>query len=213
MTLADERQPPLLEGPAVPHRGEASMVPPGRRGGFSLPELLVVMTVLGLLAYVAVPKIEVTRFQMDAAARGTMAALVSAQRLAVKRQHDVVVRFDAAHRRLLVHQDRDNDGEVGPDEPVRAVVLEEDVVFGRGEAPWIADDAAVVSFTEQQQGLPALRFIRNGSASEEGAFYLTSSRAERVGRFPQDTRVIRVDRATGRVTWYEYDPPVWVEGF
>lgn len=171
------------------------------------------MVVVGLLAYVAVPKVEVTRFQMDAAARGTMAALVSAQRLAVKRQHDVVVRFDAAHRRLLVHQDRDNDGEVGADEPVRPVVLEEGVVFGRGEAPWLGDDAGVVTFTERQAGLPALRFIRNGSASEEGAFYLTSVRAERTGEHPQDTRAIRVDRSTGRVTWYEYDPPNWIESF
>jgi prepilin-type N-terminal cleavage/methylation domain-containing protein len=137
--------------------------------GFSLTELLVVMVVASALAYVAVPAIEVVRFRMDGAARGAVAALVSAQRLAVMRQHDVVVTFDAANHRLRIHEDRDNNGLVGEGEPTRVVAFDDGVVFGIGDARGLDGDAAAVTFTEMQAGLPALRYIRNGSASEEGS--------------------------------------------
>lgn len=198
-------------------------VRPVARPGFSLPELLVVLFVVSLLVYVAVPRIEVVRFKMDGAARGSVAALVAAQRLAVKRQHHVVVVFDTANRRLLIHQDRNNDGLQNEGEPVRTWPFESGVVFGRGQAPALGSDTDAVGFTEQQNGLPALRFIRNGSASEEGTFYLTSTRSAQEAsaqeasaqgaQFPRDARAVRVDRATGRVVWFRYDSSGWVEKF
>lgn len=182
------------------------------RPGFSLLEMVVVLFVVSLLAYVAVPNIEVVRFKMDGAGRGAVAALVSAQRLAVKRQHEVVVTFDTANARLRIHQDRDNDGVVDEGEPVRTVAFDDGVRFGFGGAPAMGADRAVVTFSELQDGLPALRFIRNGSASEEGAFYLTSLRSGRRHEFAKDTRAVRVDRATGRLTWYLYGAGSWREG-
>lgn len=172
----------------------------------------MVLFVVSLLAYMTVPAFEVVRFTMDGAARGSMAALVSAQRLAVKRQHDVIVTFDTANVRLRIHEDRNNDGQVTEGEPVRVIALDEGVLFGLGQAPAMATDAGVVTFTETQDQLPALRFIRNGSTSEEGAFYLTSRRSDRAAEFARDTRAVRVDRSTGRVSWYLYDPPGWREG-
>lgn len=183
------------------------------RPGFSIVELVVVLMVVSAVAYVAVPNVEITRFRMDAAVRGSMTALVSAQRLAVKRQHDVVVAFDTANRRLLIHQDRNNDGVANEGEPVRQVVLAEAVVYGLGHAPALGAATETLTFTETYDGLPALRFIRNGSASEEGTFYLTSVRGGESVGFAKDTRAVRVDRPTGRVTWYRYAPPNWVEGF
>lgn len=77
----------------------------------------------------------------------------------------------------------------------------------------MGDATAVITFTETHGGLPAVRFIRNGSASEEGTFYLTSTRAPLDPKYMKDGRAVRVDRATGRVTWYRYTPPRWAEGF
>ena len=183
------------------------------RPGFSLVELLLVMFVISLLAYVAVPRIEIMRFKVDGAARGSVATLVAAQRLAVKRQHDVIVAFDTGRGRLFVHQDSDNDGVRDTGERVRAVSFEDQVVFGRGSASALGDQPGVVTFTERQDGLPVVRFIRNGSASEEGTFYLTSTRADRAGKFVKDSRAVQIDRSTGRVTWYRYEAPEWVEGY
>ena len=144
--------------------------------GFTLPELLIVLLFVSIIGALTVPHIEIVRYRMDGAARGTVAALVSAQRQAVARQHDVVVAFDTAHRRLRIHQDRNRNGVIDPGEPTRPVPYDDGVVFGLGGAPAL-NGPAVVSFTETQDGLPVVRFIRNGSASEEGHIYLTSARA------------------------------------
>lgn len=185
----------------------------GCRRGVSLPELLVVMAVVGVLGLVVVPSIEIVRFRMDGAARGSMAALVSAQRLAVQRQHDVTVAFDTARVRLLIHEDGNNNGVRDAGERVRRVALDEGVRFGPGAASALASQPEVVSFDEAFDGLPAFRFLRNGSASQEGGFYLTSGRSAAGGGYAEDGRAVRVDRATGRVVWYHYEDAEWKPGF
>lgn len=182
------------------------------RCGFTLVEVLVVMFIISILAYLALPKIEVVRFRMDGAARGAVATLVAAQRLAVKRQHDVAVMFDVAESRLLIHQDRDNDGQIDDGEPIRVVAFDEGVVFGRGSAPALPGWSGALTFSGTHNGLPAVRFIRNGSASEEGVIYLTSTRGAGDAAHAKDSRAVRLDRPTGRVTWLKYKPPSWVEG-
>ncbi len=187
---------------------------PEARAGFTLTEMLVVLTIVSIVAYVAVPRIEIVRFKMDGATRGAMAALVSSQRLAVKRQHDVAIMFDTEHRRLLIHEDRDNSGTVDAGEHVRSVAFDDGVVFGRGGAPALDGRGGPITFTEVHDGLPAVRIIRNGSASEEGIVYLTSTRASRGSGYAEDSRSIRIDRPTGRVTWFAYrgTGTGWVEG-
>lgn len=180
--------------------------------GFTLLELMVVLLVISIMAYMVAPRIEIVRFRMDAAARGGMAALVSAQRLAVQRQHDVAVMMDSVNHMLLVHEDRNNNGVIDDGERVRPVDFDDGVEYGLGSAPSMTGDPAVITFTEVHGDLPAVRFIRNGSASEEGIFYLTSGRARAGNSHPHDTRAIRVDRPTGRVTWFAYETPEWVEG-
>lgn len=154
---------------------------PVARPGFSLVELVVVMLVLSVLAFIAVPRFEIFRYKMDGAARGTMAAMVASQRLAVKRQHDVAVMFDVTKRRLLIHQDRNNNGALDAGEPTRVVAFDDGVVYGLGGAPSLAGGGGPTTFSETHGGLPAVRFIRNGSASEDGVVYLTSTRAESGG--------------------------------
>lgn len=204
---------PRLRAPDRSSRGPATACVGGGARGFSLPELLVVLLVVGLLSLLVIPNIEIVRYRMDGAARGAVAALVAAQRQAVVRQHDVIVAFDAANRRLRIHQDRDNDGSIGSTEPTRIVPFDDGVQFGRGGTPALFGTASV-TFTETQDGMPVVRFIRTGSTSEEGGFYLTSDRAlQDSGRYPQDARAVEVERATGRVTWYYYDPDQWKKGF
>lgn len=171
------------------------------------------MFVVSLLGLVVVPHIEIVKYRMDGNVRGVVTALLAAQRIAVKHQHDVVVAFDVANNQLRLHEDANNNGEVDPGERVRYVHLQDRVRFGRGSAPPLGGEESAVSFTQTQNGLPAVRFIRNGSASEEGIFYLTSGRSASDGRFAKDGRAVHVSRATGRVTWFYYAPPEWKSGF
>ncbi|HUE76754.1 MAG TPA: GspH/FimT family protein, partial [Longimicrobiales bacterium] len=177
------------------------------------PELLIVLVVVGVMSVVVVPHIEVFKYRMDGSVRGFTTALVMAQRSAVNRQHDVVVAFDTAQRRIRIHQDANNDGVVDAGERIRYVTLDEGVRFGLGSAPSLTAEASdAVNFTDAQDGLPAVRFHRNGSASTQGSFYLTSDRAI-AGGYEKDTRAVEVARSTGRATWYTYDPPAWKQGF
>jgi hypothetical protein len=61
--------------------------------------------------------------------------------------------------------------------------------------------------------MPAVVFHRDGSASEAGGFYLTSTRAATSGAHVEDTRAIELERATGRASWYKYGPPLWRRAF
>lgn len=206
------RIPPNAGSPGETCRGARSAFRGGGFSGFSIPELLLVLLLVSVLSLLIIPNIEIVKYRMDGAARGTVAAFVAAQRQAVVRQHDVIVAFDVANRRLRIHQDGNNNGQIESGERTRMVSFDEGVVFGLGGAPPLFTPA-IISFTETQDGLPVLRFIRNGSASEEGHIYLTSTRSATFGAHPKDTRAVKVDRATGRVTWYYYDPDEWKKGF
>lgn len=201
---SEPADPPMEDRP-----GEACV----QRPGVSLGELLVVLVVVSILSVLVVPQIEIVRFRMDGQTRGVMMALVTAQRTAVKRQHDVVVAFDTAVQRLWIHEDEDNDGVQEAGERTRYIYLDEGVRYGRGTAPArTVAEAETVNFTDSQDGVPAVRFHRDGSASQEGLFYLTSGRSLETLRHPHDARAIHVARATGRATWYQYDGSVWEQG-
>jgi prepilin-type N-terminal cleavage/methylation domain-containing protein len=199
--------------------GPVSSGPRPGSGGFTLLELLVVLAIVSLLSMLVLPTIEIVKYRMDGSVRGAATALLSAQRLAVKRQHDVVVAFDSVNRRLRIHEDANNNGAIDALERVRYVQFQDGVRYGLGMAAALGSAEAAITFSESQGGLPAIRFIRNGSASEEGVFYLTSSRAAESAdaesaptRWARDSRAVRVDRATGRVSWFYYDPPGWKAG-
>ena len=180
-----------------------------RRSGFTVIELLIVLIILGIVAAIVAPRIDLGRYEVESAMRGAGVTLLTAQRQAVTRQHDVIVQFDQANQALRVHEDRDNDAAVDPGERVRGVPLGEHIVFGRGSAPARPIGADPITFTKTIGGLPALVFRRNGSASQFGGFYLTSRRALNSGSHAEDARCAEIEAATGRLSWYRYGPPVW----
>lgn len=183
--------------------------PPGGRAGFSLIELLSVVVLLGILVGIAAPRIDFRLHRVAAAMEVTGTSLLKAQRLAVQGGHNVVLAVDVDGARLRLHLDRDNDRRIDAGEPVVYEPLGEGVRVGRGSAPAMLPGAGPVSFTWEQDGWPALVFQRNGSASEEGGFYLTTARAAESAEHASDARAVRIERATGRPSWFRYSPPRW----
>lgn len=184
----------------------------GGRGGFTLVELVVVVIVAAIVAGIAIPVVNVSRFRTDTAVLEVSSLLRAAQRVAVLHGHAVVVALDLEGRRLRLHLDRNNDFVLQSDEHVRYLELTEGVVFGQGGAPSRDLGQGPTSFTRTQDGLPAVAFRRNGSTSEEGIVYLTSGRAASTGAFPDDTRAVELSRATGRVACLRFVDPEWMEG-
>jgi prepilin-type N-terminal cleavage/methylation domain-containing protein len=184
-----------------------------RRAGFTLLELVVVLVIMGIVATFAAPRIDLNRFRVNSAYQAVAMTLLSAQRIAIRKQHAIVVAIDTAGKRLRIHEDRDNDGVIDSGERIDFLQLEEAIVFGRGVAPARPMGNEPVSFVKQQGGLPAVTFTRSGSAGEMGGFYLTSIRAARGGNFPEDTRAYEVERATGRATVFRFTNGSWVRSF
>ena len=183
--------------------------------GFTLIEILIVIVIIGLTAVIALPNVDYAHFRVNSAMRGIGMTWIGTQRFAVTAQHDEVVMFDTVGNVLRVLDDTNDNHVADAGERFRAVSLGESIVFGRGAAP--ADPAvggATVTFTKVVNGMPAVTFHRNGAASEYGGFYLTSQRARRSGsKYATDARLVLIERATGRVTWYRYDGSQWAEGF
>lgn len=184
----------------------------GGPAGFTIVEMIVVLVIAGILTTMALPRFSLTRYRMDGAVRGMATTMIYAQRVAVKRQHNVVVRFDVTEGLVRIHQDDDNDGTVDSGERERVVRLQEGVLFGLEDAPARGMGSDAVSFSADG-GMPAVTFHRNGSTNEEGGFYLTSERAYH-GDHPGDARAVEISRSTGRVAWYRYrsDENAWEQG-
>ena len=184
------------------------MFPGDRRSGagFSLIEVLTVLVLIGLATVMAVPRIDLDFYRIDAGMHAMGTQLLGAQRLAMKKQHNVVVAFDTVGHRVRIHQDADNDGVIDAGEISAYIPLGDGVVFGSSGAPPspLLGVSRVVSFAGRQDGMPAVTFRRSGSASEEGGFILTSKRAAAQADRPSSSRGVRVERSTGRITWYRY---------
>lgn len=184
------------------------------RSGFTLIEMLIVIAVIGVTAAILAPKLDVAHYQIDGAMQSVGYTLMGAQREAVSQQHDVIVTFDVGNRAITVIDDTNNNRQADVGEHTRRLVLDNSVQFGHASSSTLSFGAAAVSFTQTVGGLPALTFHRNGSASQDGGIYLTSTRAATGEAAKQgDTRAILIDRPTGRVEWWRYNGSTWSQGF
>ena len=158
------------------------------------------------------PRIDVERFQLDAAIQEVASVVASTRGQAILRQHDYVLMFDEDEDKLFVLFDVNNNGLRNTGEELRTIQLSERVRFDRGGAAPINGMTDAISFTKVAEQLLALTFHRNGAASEEGILYLTSARSAGGTNNPQDTRALRIERATGRVRCFTYRTLAWREG-
>lgn len=186
------------------------------RPGFTLLELMIVLVIGGIIVTIAAPRVNLNMYRLNSAYQTVAMTMMSAQRLAIRRQHQMVVTFDTVRDRIRVHEDRNNNFVIDAGEPINFTQLEEGVVFGRGVTPARPLGGPLpVTFAKQQTSLPAVTFTRSGSASEFGVFYLTSTRTATGGNFPEDTRAFEVERATGRTTVFRYQSATarWIRSF
>jgi type II secretory pathway pseudopilin PulG len=166
--------------------------------GVTLFELLIVITMIGILSAIAMSRLDYTRYRADAAARGAMAELSTAQRLALSLQANMVITFPDTTR-MMILEDDNNDGVAENGERVRYVTLDNNFYFGKANAPNIPapDNPATIT---------GLTFHRDGSADVSGTLYLHGP-----GSDPncKHCRAVSVSRATGRVVWYSYGSGAW----
>lgn len=183
------------------------------RPGFTLIELVMVLAMVGLMVAITAPRIDISTYRANTAIQVLGTTVLTAQRQALTQQHDVIVRFDTVNLRLRIHADKNNNETVDTGEQIRAVPLGENIVFGRGDAPARGALTDAISFTQMISGERSLTFHRDGSASQAGGFYVTTARAAGDGNYPEHTRLVVVERSTGRAASYRYLSGEWRKVF
>lgn len=170
------------------------------------------IVIVGVLSSIAVPRLDIHVFTVRGAAHSVGSTLLRAQRQAVQQQHPVIIALDAEGRSLRIHEDTNANLRIDAGEPVRRERLPDGIVLSRGLTPSALTGQASITFTHQQDGLPAIVFFRDGSASEEGGFHLTSVRAVSDDSFMHHTHAVEIQRSTGRAQWLRYTNGGWEKG-
>ena len=177
--------------------------------GFTIIELVATMGIMSVLAAVALPKINLHQFRIDAGVRAVQVSLLQAERFAVQRQHDMIVSFDIPGNRVLLIDDQNNNATADPTEKVLVRPLEDGVRF---LAPTVAINGGTVAAVAGARvrtvgGYPSITFHSDGATSTDLQVYITSTRPDAT-----DFKGLSVTQSTGHVDYYGYTTGAWKRG-
>ncbi|MDB4900527.1 MAG: hypothetical protein JWN53_2335 [Gemmatimonadetes bacterium] len=175
-----------------------------RRRGFSLIEMLVVMVIMGIVAGLLVPKLNLSGNRVDAIAQQVRSVFQTAQRTSLTRQFDVIIAFDTARSELRIGEDKDNSGTIDPGEIRiwRPTGQNEGNIFSlppKGLNGNPATAAVMGSGIKMINGYPGIIFHRDGSASSDAEIYMSNS-----SRGVTQYRLVTLERSTGHTELYRY---------
>lgn len=167
---------------------------------------MVAVSVFAVLLGIALPRVDVGRWEADAAQRRVRGALQRAQRTAIQRQYDVAVSIDTTNRRLRIVEDADADRVMESTDPVQWFPLEESARFAapptdiQGGTPAPYAGANVVEILS----LPTVVFLRNGAATSDLRVYTTVR-----GGLAKHFRGVILTQSTGRTDLYTRSSNSW----
>jgi prepilin-type N-terminal cleavage/methylation domain-containing protein len=194
------------------------------RRGYTLIEMLIVVTMIAIITATTMPKVDYTAWRQDAAARAVRGAMMQAQAYAVSSQHNVFVVPDMVHgNKLYVVYDYNDNLALDAGEHWIAVPLQDGAVIAQppvalpGGAPTagLSVPASVPAITLTVPGSMTTSttgwvFRSDGAVSSAAQIYIGSKRG-----LAKDFRAVTLTQATGRSDWYKYvNGTTWVrEGF
>ena len=177
-----------------------------RRCGFSMIEMLTTLIIMGIVALMAIPKLDLSHMKSDAALRQVMTFFVQAQRTALSKQYNVIVSIDAPGQRLRFIEDRNNSSTFDTGDRMYWMALEPGTKFVASPTP-LDGMGGTVTFLRPKtvDGFPSVIFKRNGASSSDGVIFFSAKPTD-VGSL----RAIVVTQSTGRTDPFKYTGSSWV---
>ncbi|MBX3133838.1 MAG: prepilin-type N-terminal cleavage/methylation domain-containing protein [Gemmatimonadaceae bacterium] len=181
-----------------------------QRRGFTLLEILMVMTLIGIVSGWMVARFTSARYRMDANVRLIQNVVIGAQQSAIARGIPVQLMFDASGEsghRIRVLLDSDDDGQVSVNETVSYRPLE-GALFLAPDSTLDAATPAYVTGPGLVTGRPALqqavRIGANGTLGGDVVIYIGTT----VTR-PQEMRAVVITGATARTAFWTRSSGSW----
>jgi prepilin-type N-terminal cleavage/methylation domain-containing protein len=173
--------------------------------GFSLIELLIVLVIIGVVAGLTVPKLNLSTYRVEAIAQQVRSVFQTAQRTSLTRQFDVIISFDTVRSELRIGEDKDNSHSIDPGEVRvwRPTGQNEGNIFSippRKLDGTVATKSIVGSDLKSIDNFPSITFHRDGSASSDAEVYMSNA-----SRGVMQYRAVTLTRSTGRTEMYRYN--------
>lgn len=182
------------------------------RVGFTLIELLVILTIVGIMALMVLPRIRIDNASVDAAARTVSMSVMVAQREAVSRGHNILIKFDTAGHSVRTIWDKNNNGMEDNDEKTRPFLLPERVVLGKpSSVPKLGGAGEVAPLQKTTSRGPYFIMQPSGALDRADVMYFSTAAAI-AGGPDKDVRAVAIARATGRTVWYKWTGTAWKRG-
>ena len=174
------------------------------RRGFSMIELVLVMVIMGLMARMVIPKLNIGKTRADAGAQQVRSVFLTSLRTSLTRQYDVIVSFDTIRGGMRIAEDRNNNGSIEGDEWKYWRPLGEGNVF---KLPPVGctcgttnPGASIVGATlKTVDNFPSVIFHRDGSTSSPVEVYMASTWKGRT-----DYRLVTLTRSTGKSELWKF---------
>jgi len=174
--------------------------------GFSVTELLIVMTIMGILGAIVAPDFskQALMRQVDGESKKLSLDLMVARISAIKNNNNVVVRLNnPAANQYTVHNDINGDFNVDGGETLKTVPLNPRVQFGFfGAGVNDPNGNPINNPISLADGTSTITFNSRGQASTSGSVYLIPT--SEIGQSNNLLRAINVIQATGSVEYWEY---------
>ena len=175
-------------------------------------ELLMIVTIIGIMALMLLPRIRVDNVSVDTAARAVSMSMMVAQRDAVSRQQNVIIAFDTAAHTVRTVWDANNNGVIDSGERAHPFLLPEKVIIGRpSSVPKLGGATEAAATSRSTEKGPYFIMQRSGAMDRSEVMYFTTKKS--MGSGPDhDVRAVAIARATGRTVWYKWTGSVWRRG-
>ncbi len=178
-----------------------------RSRGYTIIEVVLVLSLIAIMAAMALPKVSFLRYRQDANGRLVQQKLIAAQQIAVQQNTNVLFVVDYASSRMLVARDTNANGAADAAERKESWTLAEGAKFS---IPTVTVDGATAYYatgpgiTTTASG-PTITFRPDGSASGDAYIYVgvPNGRADAL-------RAVELAGSTGRTRLYRYVGARWV---